>query len=397
MTGADLLMLAELVDTSWIYWTPDARYQIHELPRQYLAEKLAETPSGEAETQDRHAAFYLQQAAQRQTTLIGPDQRAALDAIAAEIDNLHAAWDRAVAQRAWPLIGASLHALYLFFFTRGRYVEGEEMLAHALYGLETSAAHSAANGAPDHTPLRCRLLARLGVFHLSQGNLTAAECSFDTVLSQSDDRSELAFVYAHIGALARLRGNRPAAESALQQTITLARASGDRNQMAEALHILSDIVASFADFEESKRLAQEALALCRELQRPDLTARVLASTGWAVNCLGDYALSEHYYRESLAISEAIGDPYGIALSTNFLGWVAFCAGGERLAQAVAFYERALAIWRHIGQRTNIAMCLGDYGLAAYELGDLCLGFLAVGLGLDKIDAGGSHRHTGGQR
>jgi hypothetical protein len=155
----------------------------------------------------------------------------------------------------------------------------------------------------------------------------------------------------------------------MHKSLSLARASGDRGLMAEALIVLSDTASSFADFAAGEQLAREGLALCRQLQRPDLTAIVLASLAWSINCQGGYNESERYYRESLAISEASANPFGIALATNFLGWVAYCEGGARLAEAAALYMRALASWRHIGHRYFIAMCLGDSALVAYEQGD----------------------------
>jgi tetratricopeptide (TPR) repeat protein len=96
---------------------------------------------------------------------------------------------------------------------------------------------------------------------------------------------------------------------------------------------------------------------------------VLASLAWPTNCLGGYAESARYYRESLTISEAIGDPQGVALATSFLGWVSFCEGESGLVEALSLYQQAITIWRHIGHRVDLAMSLGDYALVAYELGD----------------------------
>jgi tetratricopeptide (TPR) repeat protein len=172
-----------------------------------------------------------------------------------------------------------------------------------------------------------------------------------------------------LGRAARVRSNRLAADAAFQQSLRLSRESGDQNDMAEALLGLSDMASSFGEWTEGHRLTLEALAICRRLQRPDLTARVLAALAWTTNSLGGYAESARYYRESLSIFEAIGDPQAVALATSFLGWVAFCGGESRLAEALSFYKQAITIWRQIGHRVNLAMCLGDYALAANELGD----------------------------
>jgi tetratricopeptide (TPR) repeat protein len=277
---------------------------------------------------------------QREQALIGPTQRAALDAINIELDNVQAAWHKAADRRAWRLLGDALQGLYRFYHIRSRYSEGKEHFAYALQQLTQSASGAENSRAALHQ----RLLARLGAFHLALGELDAAEAAFAVVLRESTAPHESAFVYALLGSSSRIRGQRQAAQSALQQSLTLTHASGDQNRKAKAYLGLADVASSFCDFAEGERYAREALALCRQLQRPDLTANAVAALAWAVNSQGAYGESEGYYHESLAIAETIGNPFSIGLAIQFLGWVAFCTGGDRLLEALAQYERAIAIF-----------------------------------------------------
>ena len=54
---------------------------------------------------------------------------------------------------------------------------------------------------------------------------------------------------------------------------------------------------------------------------------------------------------------------------SFLGWVAWCKGEAKLAEASAYHQKALAIYREIGHRRNLAMCLGDLTLTVSEMGE----------------------------
>ena len=389
VAGADLLTLAELVDKAWVYRTNGDRYQMHELLRQFAAEKLAEVDGDRTETAARHTTFYLQQVAQREQALIGPAQRAMLDAISTEIDNIQVAWGSAADRCDSHLLDGALQGLYRFYQIRSRYSEGKEHFAYALQQL-TQTNSDAENGRPE---LHQRLLARLGAFHLALGELDAAEATFAVVLRESTEPRELALVYALLGNSSRIRGDRQAAQNALQQSLTLAHASGDQNRMAKAYLGLADVASSFCQFTEGERYAREALALCRQLQRPDLTANVVAALAWAVNSQGAYAESARYYRESLAIAEAIGNPFSIGLAIQFLGWVAFCEGGARLAEALAQYERAIAIFRQIGHQFHLTMALGDYALTASEWGDYTAAFQAAQEGLAIAEALGQHSMT----
>lgn len=387
VAGADLLTLADLVDTAWVYRSPAGRYQMHELLRQFAAERLADEASLEEATHDRHATYYLQQVAHVETALIGPEQRTALDQIGAEIDNVQNAWVKAADQARFDLIAEALQGLYQFYVLRSRYLEGKEAIYYALSQLDSSAAGEQAASVMQ---LRHRLQTRLGAFYVHQGDLAAADRYFVDVLNHSADLCELAFVFRHQGLAARWRGNRVDAERALQQSLALARQSGDHNQMAEALLGLADAASSFGNFRAGEQFNREALALCQQLQRPDLTANVMASLAWATNCLGRYAESEQYYRESLALSEAIGNPSGIGLATQFLGWVAYCEGGERLADALSLYEQATAIFRRIGYGNLLAMVLGDYALAAVELGKYDAALRSAQEGLALMEELGHH-------
>ena len=63
ITGATLVDLDSLVDASWISLRASGRYELHELTRQYCAEKLEtehadETGETADQVRDRHAAYY---------------------------------------------------------------------------------------------------------------------------------------------------------------------------------------------------------------------------------------------------------------------------------------------------------------------------------------------------
>ena len=368
---ADLLTLADLVDKAWLLHTANGRYEMHELLRQYAAACLADAPGEEADARQRHAEYYLRFVISREAALLGVDQPHALAAIDEENDNLIAAWlyvvDNYVDDDGFDLLDAALAPLHFYLKLRSRYVQGEELFTHLLHHLDQVQAGRTMT--ERSARLRYRTMVRLGEHLLLRGERATAERYFRTVIQACDDIDELAIAYADLGSLPRSGDDSSAAIEALQQSLALARTTQNHQQIAETLKALSDVASALDDYAAGKRYAEEALRICRKLRRPDLTAAVLAALAWAVNCLGEYVESERYYRESLTIAESIASPYGIAFAINFLGWVAYCKGGNRLPEALSLYTQAIEIWRQIGQRTNLAMCLGDYALAAYDVGD----------------------------
>ncbi|MBI1878058.1 MAG: tetratricopeptide repeat protein [Chloroflexi bacterium] len=59
----------------------------------------------------------------------------------------------------------------------------------------------------------------------------------------------------------------------------------------------------------------------------------------------------------------------MAASLQYLGWVAWCRDGSGLNEAIDHYQKALTIYRQIGDRTGISFCYADLALAISELGN----------------------------
>jgi predicted ATPase len=92
-------LLAALVRKSFLqYDQARDRYQIHELLRQYGAEKLAREPARETEARDRHSAHYAGVLQHWQTEMRGRRLQAALSRLEADRENIRAAWHRAAEQ-----------------------------------------------------------------------------------------------------------------------------------------------------------------------------------------------------------------------------------------------------------------------------------------------------------
>ena len=111
----------------------------------------------------------------------------------------------------------------------------------------------------------------------------------------------------------------------------------------------------------------KSLALLRVVGRKDLIGRALDRLALVLAFEGDYSTAEAHWRESLALSEEIGNQTGVASAAGGMGWTAWCAGGD-LKQAQAHLEYALAIARRLGLRVFVSDFLGDLAVVALEQG-----------------------------
>ncbi len=92
--------LADLVSRSCLYHWPDGRFAMHSLLRQYMADKLARVPDVGRAMHERHCAYYAAVLERWGPDLRGGRQQQVLDGMEFEIDNVRAAWQWAVQERA---------------------------------------------------------------------------------------------------------------------------------------------------------------------------------------------------------------------------------------------------------------------------------------------------------
>jgi DNA-binding SARP family transcriptional activator/predicted ATPase len=362
---ADLLSLATLIDKSLLRATAEGRYQMHELLRQFAAEKLAANPQQEAITRQKHSAYYLRFLRAREAQFVGQAQLAALNEISLEGDNVRTGWRWAVEQGYLAAIDQAMESLYNFFQIRCRYQEGQELFAEAherLKAVPALAEH------PEFEAILQRLAGRTGAFSYFLGNYGLAAQQLQSSLSAAKSESEQAFTRLLLGEVAMMQGHRPAAEAQLRQSLAIFKTLDDKNGMANALHKLAQICGSFGEYLEAKRLAQESFALSQTLGRPDWEANALDVLGWSTVCLGQYAESQAYYQDSLTLFEQIGHQLGVALAIGGLGSVAWAIGGAELVEAQQTMEKSLALCREIGHRHQISIRLWYLAQIANDAG-----------------------------
>jgi tetratricopeptide (TPR) repeat protein len=273
--------LVALGEKSLLRLTPAGRYQVHELLRQFAAEKLQAVPEEKEATQNRHRAYYLAYLQQREEALKGKQQQAALAEIGEEIGNVQAAWNWAVAQDKVEVIDQALESLYEFYSIRSRFQEGQAAFGRAAARLQTQAR-------PESEIVLTKTLARQGA--LVSGSLYEA------------------------------------AEELLQQSLTMARQLGLRSEMAFCLNFLGRLMIFWGDVTEAERLVQESLMINRELGDPAGIALSLVYLGKSFERRGENLKAEQVYQDGLTIARKIGRQDRIADFLDRLGWVNWTQG-----------------------------------------------------------------------
>ncbi len=308
-------ILASLVDQSLIHLNKNGRYDIHELLRQYAAEKLALTGEVDSVAQS-HLDYFVKFADQAESYLFSSQQILWFDRLEVEFDNLRAALIKAVESEMGLRLAASLG---WFFSERAHWLEGFDWLERVI----------AAN---PNAPIS--LLAK--AYH------------------------NVAALSGLVGQFGEDRRTRGLCETAL----TLARAANDRWNTAWALTHM----AIYGERESAKSVAllEESLALFRELHDSMGITHTLIRLSWHVK--SDYAYQ--LINEAAIYAHEAGDKIMSGWVNNNLGRLSFWAENPDLILAKTYLEDSLSLFREARFKIGFNIAISVLANVEQAMGNL---------------------------
>ncbi|MDQ2807762.1 MAG: tetratricopeptide repeat protein [Chloroflexota bacterium] len=314
--------LATLIDHSLVLRGEAAdgepRFTMLATLRAFGAEQLIATGEAAA-VAAAHAGYYMDLVITGEPQLRGPAQRAWLDRLDREGDNVRAVLAWALAQES-PAPALHLSGLLGWFWNgRGYFSEGRTWLERAL-------ARS----------------------------------------NPSKRTTTLALALNWAGVLAFRQGDAAAAHDLLAESAAIFREQADREGLAYALAVLGVVALYGGDPTQARALLGESVALFRQVGNGWGVALALRNLGEVAAAAGD-AAAQALLRESVALFRSVGDGWGLALALNTLGQVTAAAGDA--AGAAAHFRESLGLFHELGDRQGIAWGLAALGGLAGQAGD----------------------------
>jgi predicted ATPase len=380
VTGATLRDLMGLVNKSLLHRTLAGRYEVHELLRQYAAEKLEAKPAEEEATRNRHVAYYAAFLAEREAALRGMSQAQPLAEITPEIDNIRAAWEWALARGRTEDLERILEPLADFCRLHGWYREGETLFLRA----EQMLAQSVETGS---WLLLGKVLLQQGRFATFLGNEPEAGHLLKAGLllfRELGAKREEAYALCLLGGAESLYGG--SGRELCLDGLDLFRHVGDRWGVAMALQGLAWCAWHDGEYTDAKQRFEESLALFRQVGDPEGMTRCLHGLGHTCWILGDYEQAERTHTEMLHLCQVTGNRGGIARALGDLGIDAY--GLCQYDRARALFEQSLALYRDMGNVLGMKDELADLGEAANLLGDYAAAERYAREALSFVELGG---------
>lgn len=309
-SAALLDQLEELLQHSLVHLGESAdetRYMMLETINAYAVEQLI--ASGEqALLHRRHAHYISALVAQVAPHLNGPEQRARLQQLEAEYENIRRAVEWSLAHDGGLIAQEIGGNLWRFFWLHGHLRDGRRWLDQALIG------DSDVIALPQNAAERAALLRRAAAWR-SAGNLAWAQIDY------------------------------PASEAAHRRGLALAEAADDPQSIANALHGIAVIRANVGDLDAAEALYHQSLAIKRRIGDTYSAALTLNNLGFVAEQRGDDPTARLYYEESAALKRRLGEQAAAAKSLSHVGEILIRLGAladarRTLAEALSLAESA---------------------------------------------------------
>jgi len=361
VAGADLAMLASLVDKSLLYRQSTGRYWLHQALRQFAAERLAEDPGEERNTRARHSRFYGAYVRDHELALKGPGQMAALQQMGREVENIRAGFRYAAGHAGPAEVDLYVDGLHLYFDIRSRLNEGEELLRQVLTVIGPRAGES-----DQWATVVAKIRAWRSWFCWRTARPADAFEEGRTALSELrrlNARPVLAYVNLIVPIITREE-----AESAFADSLAYFEETGDQWGKAQVLLRLGWMAQYRGQHQEARRLFSESLNLRRALGDAWSEASLLLDLGELVHHVGEYEEALGYYQASLEIARKLDDRYALSLCLDYAGYVARRLGHH--AESRRQHNESMAISRELGDQLGVAGSLDNLGLLCMDEGNL---------------------------
>ena len=322
IAGATLRSLQTLMNHALVTRVGDDRYAVHALLRQYAEDALARAGALD-ETRDRHSVYYLAALADRENEIKGRRQFAALGEIAADFENVRAAWSRAAATVDVESIDRSLETLFWFCFMRDRLYDGEELIGDAL-----------ASGLAEHPLIMARVGTRLAVMQRMR-------------LGRFEDPAR--------------------ARTSIEHNLSIVRQHNDQRATAFHMMALGMIAVGQRQYDEALSSFADMIARYKDLGDDFYHAWGLHFLGMIYGYNRDVAKNYETNRDCLDIRERLGDDVGACFSRCNMAMEAFWGGQYR--EGFDLSQSGLRLSKRIGLAGMEGVSLYGLSLASFHSGD----------------------------
>jgi predicted ATPase len=187
--------------------------------------------------------------------------------------------------------------------------------------------------------------------------------------SQGVTASVQAWALAAAANLANMQADNDRAEALAEESLALFRELGDTQGIALSLRQLAFVAKRRGTFAAARSLNEESLTLFREAGDNENAAWSLFNLAWLAITQGEYGRGHTLLEESLVLHRELGNKMGITLLLWSLAEVRFASQDDQ-ATVPTLLEESLALSREVGDKEGIVSSLVLAGRVALSQGNV---------------------------
>ncbi|MEM7129457.1 MAG: BTAD domain-containing putative transcriptional regulator [Chloroflexota bacterium] len=362
--GARLSDLMALVSKFLLHRTADGRFTIHELLRQFAAQKLSQLPGRESLVYQDHSEFFSTFLQQHEGDLKSARQQQALIEIEREGENIRVAWQWAVEHGELKHLDSSINCLGTFYEWRARFHDGEascRMATERLLHLHTGEGKRILSKLLTWQAYFNRLLGQIEpANHLVQQSLGLLS---EPVLNNQDIEREKAATYLELGQQAE---NMMEAQEWLGQALSIYRKLNETSELAHVLYLLGSKSDHADSDNERALLLEESLKLYRSIENKRGMVNVLTIQGLDKVLQGKAIEGEDLLKQCLSICREVG---ANALPLDCLGILGIASLVQgKFEEARSWFSENLELCEELGTRPRMVGTMATLSHATAHLG-----------------------------
>jgi predicted ATPase len=361
ITSVSLLLLRSLVNKSLLQPTSGDRYEVHELLRQFAAEKLADDPDEDNTIHNAHSAYYLTAVADRKEALFSDRFLDTMAEIDIDLENVRAAWRWAVENRRVELLEQAVICLF-------NYHNWQKNVQYQFKDAQLVVDHFLESKIPRERFVMAWALLFQGIDLPNNEDMQLVQRGLSILREPSlvhmDIRAAMAYGLQRWGGMESLSDTDKSREL-LGESLIVYESIGDRRGLAEVLLEKSYNTGRDGDFGEAERLARLSFAIREELGNPLEQVESLWSVTFFVANQGRIEEGLQLGRQCLALNYILGGRYRV-LGLHSFADLSRVSG--QYVEACRRYKEVKVAFEEIGDLINLLRTISWHALAGLHIG-----------------------------
>jgi DNA-binding SARP family transcriptional activator/predicted ATPase len=318
ITGSTIRYLRKLSQKSLIQIEINNRFAIHELLRQFGAEKLEDTNES-SQIQAKHSRYFADFMAERMQDIKAESQLEALHLIDADYDNVRVAWMHMVDNDIWEDLPKFLHSLWFYCDARSLGQDAFNLLQYAINRLEKQTPSDTV------TLALSQVKARQAWFYTSVGNPQQGEIVANKALeglASINDLDTRMFIRYSLGYIYLLLDKQEVSIKNSQEGLDIAQEIQDTYWEGHFVQWLGFAYVEMDDFDKGVEYGKRALGIHQRQNNHVGIKNAYDTLGDACLGLKQFKNVKFYYENALEVAMMLDDPFSLAYYHRFLGEVA---------------------------------------------------------------------------